>query len=144
MARRSPGALRAQSKPAGRDAGKIRPIDGLSIRANAAVARLQLRHPEIGSVATALVGYRRAIRGAGRWLDLGLDDCPCSTCDPVDQRDVLGDALRLLSVAARRELRRVVDALDEEFLRKTLPDPRAAELSAWHAQAWWRQRLRER
>lgn len=144
MARRPPGALRAQSKSAGRYAGKVRPIDGLSSRANAAIVRLQLRHPETGSVATALDGYRRTIRQSGRWLDLRLDECPCPTCDPVDQRDVLGDALRLLPPAARRELRRVVDALDEEFLRKTLPDPRAAELSAWHARAWWRQRLRER
>ncbi len=52
--------------------------------------------------------------------------------------------MRLLPRAAGRELRRVVEALDEEFLGKTLPDPRAAELSVWHAQAWWRQRLRER
>ncbi|WP_327034430.1 hypothetical protein [Micromonospora ureilytica] len=60
------------------------------------------------------------------------------------QRDVLDDAMRRLPAAARRELRRVVEPLDEEFRRKTLPDPRAAELSAWHAQAWWRQRIRER
>ncbi|MEU5936177.1 hypothetical protein [Micromonospora sp. NPDC047187] len=60
------------------------------------------------------------------------------------QRDVLGDAMRRLPTAASRELRRVVDPLDDEFLRKTLPDPRAAEPSPWHAQAWWRQRIRER
>lgn len=143
MARKSPGALRAQSKLAGQDAGKINPIDGLSSRTNAAIVRLQLRHPKIGSIATALTSYRRAIWRSGRWLDL-LNDCPCPSCDPVDQRDVLEGAMRRLPPAARRELRRVVDALDEEFLRKTLPDPRAAKLSTWHAQAWWRHRLRER
>ncbi|MEU4399028.1 hypothetical protein [Micromonospora orduensis] len=62
----------------------------------------------------------------------------------MDQRDVLGEALRRLPAAARRELQRLVDPLDEEFLRKTLPDARAAERSTWNAQAWWRQRLRER
>ncbi|MFG1780739.1 hypothetical protein ACGFIG_30485 [Micromonospora sp. NPDC049048] len=143
MARKSPGALRAQSRLAGRSGGKTSPIDGLSSRANAAIVRLQLRHPKIGSVATALTSYRRAIWRSGRWLEL-LGDCPCPSCDPVGQRDILEGAMRRLPPAARRELRRVVDALDEEFLRKTLPDPRAAELNAWDAQAWWRHRLRGR
>ena len=144
MARRSPGSLRVQSRSAGHVAGTIRPIDGLSSRTNAAIVRLQLRHPGIGSVATALASYRRAVRRPGRWLDLRLDRCPCPSCDPVDQRDVLEEALRRLPPAASRELRRIVNALDEEFLRKTLPDPSAFRLSAWHAQAWWRQRLQER
>ncbi|MET7950800.1 hypothetical protein [Micromonospora sp. NPDC005324] len=145
MARRSPGALRALLKSAGRNAGKIRPIDGLSNGTNAAIARLERGQPGIGSVATALDGYRRTIRRSGRWLDLSPDNCPCPGCgNAVEQRDVLGDALRRLPAAARRELQRVVDPLDEEFLRKTLPDPRAAKLSSWHAQAWWRQRLTER
>jgi hypothetical protein len=144
MARRSPGALRAQSRQAGHVASTIRPIDDLSSRTNAAVIRLQLRNPDIGSVATALAGYRRAVRRPGRWLDLRLDGCPCPSCDPVYQRDVLEDALCRLPPTASRELRRIVNALDEEFLRKTLPDPSASRLSAWHAQAWWRQRLPDR
>ncbi|RQX17629.1 hypothetical protein DDE19_10730 [Micromonospora ureilytica] len=143
MARRSPGALRAPLKSAGRNAVRLRPIDGLSKGANAAIVRLEGTHPGFVPVATALDGYRRAIRRSGRWLDLG-DDCSCPGCDVLYQRDVLGDAMRRLPTAAFRELRRVVEPLDEEFRRKTLPDPRAAELSAWHAQAWWRQRIRER
>jgi hypothetical protein len=122
----------------------MRPIDGLSSRTNAAIIRLQIRHPDISSVATALAGYRRAVRRPGRWLDLRLDGCPCPNCDPVYQRDVLEKALRWLPPAASRELRRIVSALDEEFVRKTLPDPSASRLSAWHAQAWWRQRLQDR
>lgn len=74
-------------------------------------------------MATALMGCRRAIRRSGRWLDRRLDDCPCQARDLMGQRDVLADALRLLPPAAGRELRRVVDASDAEFLRKTLPDP---------------------
>ncbi|NYH42714.1 hypothetical protein HNR22_002441 [Micromonospora jinlongensis] len=145
MARRSPGALRALSRSAGRNADRIRLIDGLSIGTNAAIVRLERRHPGTWSLKTALDGYRRAIRRSGRWLDLSPDYCSCPGCgDVVEHRDVLGDALRRLPARARRELQRVVDPLDQEFLRKTLPDPRAAELSSWHAQAWWRQRLRER
>ncbi|AJC60501.1 hypothetical protein GZL_07953 [Streptomyces sp. 769] len=37
----------------------------------------------------------------------------------------------------------MVTRLDEEFLRRTLPDPSAASVSSWHAAAWWRQRIRE-
>jgi hypothetical protein len=136
MARRSPGALRAQHRAGYRDAAKIRPIDGLSARANAAIVRLGL-----GSAPAAFASYRRAIQRSGRWVELHLDIC-CG--DPVDDRDVLEDALRNLPLAASRELRRLVVALDEEFLRKTLPDPLAAERSAWHAQGWWRQRLHDR
>ncbi|RZT80430.1 hypothetical protein EV382_3679 [Micromonospora violae] len=143
MARRSPGALRSLFPSAGRAAGTTRRIDGLSNGANAAIVRLERRHPGI-SVATALDAYRRTIRQSGRWLELSLDCCSCPGCgDPVEQRDVLDDALRRLPAPARRELQRVIDPLDEEFLRKTLPDPRAAERSSWHARAWWRQRLRE-
>lgn len=144
MARRSPGALRALSKAARWNACRARPINGLSNGANAAIVRLERENPGLGSVATALADYRRTVRQSGRWLDLPFDYCPCGHCDVVDQRDVLGEALRRLPAAARRELQRLVDPLDEEFLRKTLPDARAAERSTWNAQAWWRQRLRER
>ncbi|MET8233044.1 hypothetical protein ABZS77_20480 [Micromonospora sp. NPDC005298] len=144
MARRSPGALRALSRTPRWNAGRIRPIDGLSNGANAAILRLERENPGLGSTAAALADYRHAVRRSGRWLDLPPDYCTCDTCDVVDQRDVLGVALRRLPPAARRELQRLVDPLDEEFLRKTLPDPLAAVRSDWHAQAWWRQRLWER
>ncbi|MFF3764086.1 hypothetical protein ACFYYR_08370 [Streptomyces sp. NPDC001922] len=90
-------------------------------------------------MAEALEFYGQFLRRPGRYLYVGLGDCPC--CDPVGARDVLADALNRLPPSARRELRRVVARLDEEFLRRTLPDPRAAARSAWHAKAWWRQRL---
>ncbi|MFF5228026.1 hypothetical protein [Dactylosporangium sp. NPDC000521] len=115
-------------------------IDGLSGRANAAIQALR---PGIGDVGDALRGYRREIRRAGRWIDLA-GQCPSPSCDIGHQRDVLEAALHALPRDAARELRRLVAALDEEFLRKTLPDPRAATRGAWHARAWWRQRLEDR
>ncbi|WP_243659154.1 hypothetical protein [Tamaricihabitans halophyticus] len=69
-------------------------------------------------------------------------DCPC--CDPVDARDELEAVLRVLPSGPRAELRRVVAALDEEFERRTLPDPKASLISSYHSAAWWRRRLRER
>ncbi|WP_460431606.1 hypothetical protein [Amycolatopsis echigonensis] len=69
-------------------------------------------------------------------------DCPCS--DPVEARDDLEAALRALPRRARAELRRIIAPLDDDFRRRTLPDPAASSLSRWHASAWWRQRLHER
>ncbi|BCY10640.1 hypothetical protein [Actinoplanes sp. L3-i22] len=115
------------------------PVEGLSARANAEVARLQGRHPGI-EVRRALVGYRRSLRHPGRIHfhdDHGLDD------DVLEQRDMLGDAMRLLPAAAGNELRRLVDPLDDEFLRRTLPDPLAPTVP-WQRDGWWHQRIRIR
>jgi hypothetical protein len=130
MPRNAPGAVRV----APRTAVKVRPVDGLSSRANAAILELQALRPGIGDVGTALRTYRDEIRRAGRWLALAT--C-CPRCDVLEQRDTLAAALHALPPFAARELRRIVAALDEEFLRKTLPDPRAAG-------PWWRRRIDER
>ncbi|MEU0559556.1 hypothetical protein [Dactylosporangium sp. NPDC006015] len=132
MARNAPGA--------GRVTPRTPTIDGLSSRANAAIQALR---PRIGDVGGALRTYRREIRQAGRWIDLA-GQCPSPSCDISFQRDILEAALHALPRDAARELRRLVAALDEEFLRKTLPDPWAAARGPRHARAWWRQRLEDR
>ncbi|WIX76839.1 hypothetical protein QRX50_36240 [Amycolatopsis carbonis] len=86
--------------------------------------------------------YRRFLRQPGRWSYVPWPDCPC--CDPVDARDELEAAVRALPHDARADLRRVLAPLDDEFRRRTLPDPKASSISPWHAAAWWRQRLHER
>lgn len=116
MPRRTPGALRAD-QPEARDLWAER-------------------------VSPALDRYRSFLRQPGRWLYLPLSDCPC--CDPVDARDDLDAALRVLPRRDRAELRRILAPLDDDFRRRTLPDPTAWSLSLWHASAWWRQRLYER
>lgn len=62
--------------------------------------------------------------------------------DVVTIRDQLEQELVALSPRRRRQFRRVVEPLDDELRRRTLPDPDAAATSPWHAAAWWRQRLR--
>ncbi|MFC5117817.1 hypothetical protein ACFPN7_28105 [Amycolatopsis halotolerans] len=136
MPRRRPGAVRAD-RPEPRDT----PIPGISRRAQAAI-EFAAAHRGAGSVSQALDRYRSFLRQPGRWLYVPWTDCPC--CDPVDARDELEAVLRALPPGARAELRRVVAPLDEEFRRRTLPDPTASSLSSWHAAGWWRQRLQER
>jgi hypothetical protein len=142
MARRPPGAIRSQRWPARSDTRPIRQIPGISRRALSTIHRIEAQHLGRGAVTEALQRYERFLRRPGRYLYLTLDDCPC--CDPTDARDILEGALRRLPPAARAELGRIVAQLDEEFLRRTLPDPRAASVSAWQAAGWWRQRIRER
>lgn len=142
MARRPPGAIRSQRWPARSDTRPIRQIPGISRRTLSTIHRIEAQHLGRGAVAKALHQYERFLRQSGRYLYLPWDECPC--CDPTDARDILEEALRRLPPAARAGLGRIVAPLDEEFLRRTLPDPRAASVSSWHAAAWWRQRIRER
>ncbi|CAG7653150.1 conserved hypothetical protein [Actinacidiphila bryophytorum] len=141
MARRPPGAIRSQRWPDRSATRPVRRIPGVSPRVQSAVHRIEARHLGRGAVADALHRYERFLRQPGRYLRLPWTECPC--CDTTDARDILEDALRRLPPAARAELGRVVARLDEEFLRRTLPDPRAASVSSWHAAAWWRKRIRE-
>lgn len=107
-----------------------------------AIREVELRRFELGATATALRGYADALRQPGRYIQLEGDLCSC--CDPLESRDILEVVLRQLPRPARRDLARIVDRIDAEFLRRTLPDPFAVGVSAWQGQAWWRQRLRER
>lgn len=141
MARRPPGAIRAQRWPARSTARSVRRIPGIPRRTRAAIYQIEAQHLGRGAVAEALHRYESFLQKPGRYLYLPWDDCPC--CDPTDARGTLEDALRRLSPAARGGLREIVARLDEEFLGRTLPDPSAASVSSWHAAAWWRQRIRE-
>lgn len=142
MARRPPGAIRAQRWPARSSTRPIPQVPGIPGRTQAAINRIECQYLGLGAVAEALYRYERFLHQPGRYLYLPWDDCPC--CDPCDARDVLEDALRRLPPAAQGGLRLIVARLDEEFLRRTLPDPWAASVSSWHAAAWWRQRIREK
>lgn len=129
-------------RPEARDRRSATPIPGVSRRTQTAIEIAETRQLWAGCVSRALDRYRRFLRRPGRWLYVPWPDCPC--CDPVDARDELEAALRALPRGARAELRRVVAPLDDEFRRRTLPDPTASSISSWHAAAWWRQRLHER
>lgn len=147
MARKSPGALRVTRAPrpkharhGSRPARSATEVDGVSRRTQSAISRIEARHLSPGAVGRALRSYRRLLRRPGRYLSLSSGGCPC--CDDIEPREDLATALRALPPRAHRELRRLVDPLDEEFLRRTLPDPNASRIP-WAADAWWRQRIME-
>ncbi|GGP90815.1 hypothetical protein [Streptomyces melanogenes] len=110
-------------------------------RTRAAIVRVEAQLLGYGSVAQALDQYRRFLRRPGRYLYLPWDPCPC--CDPAEARDTLEEALRHMPPAARAGLRKIVAPLDEEFHRRTLPNPWSPSVDARHAAAWWRHRIRE-
>ena len=142
MARRPPSAIRSQRWSTRSEARPVRQIPGIGRRTQSAIHGIEAQYLGRGAVVDALQRYQRFLHQPGRYLYLPGDDCPC--CDPTDARDTLEDALRRLPPTARAGLRRIVALLDEEFLRRTLPDPSAASVSSWHAAAWWWQRIREK
>ncbi|MFI1991628.1 hypothetical protein [Actinoplanes sp. NPDC020271] len=133
MGRRAPRAVRAQSYTP-----LAQPVEGLSSRANAEIARIQHLRPDL-EVRRALLGYRRTTRQPRRWLP--GDGCYSLDEDLCEQRDVLEATLRMLPAPARRELWRLVAPLDDLLLRTTVPDHHPGRVSPWYAAAWWRRRM---
>ncbi|MBG6133895.1 hypothetical protein [Longispora fulva] len=111
----------------------------MSSRTRAAIRRVEEEHLWPGAVADGIERFQRYLRQPGRDLRRPWADCPC--CDPLEAREELGQALRLLPRGARIDLEGIVDRLDANFLRRTTWNPQARFHSAWAAGAWWRQRF---
>lgn len=102
-----------------------------------------------GEIAGLLRLYRRFLDTPGRRLWLVPSACPacpgCALDDVAVVRDELADHYRALPPGARRALGRVLRLLDEEFRRRTFPDPAppAAHRADWSGtpHAWWHRRL---
>ncbi|UGT49880.1 hypothetical protein [Nocardia asteroides] len=114
-------------------------VSGVSARAQREIADFEDARWWPGAVGEAMAGWvavahgpRRRLREA-RW-DGGCGEPGC--CPSVNNsRDVLEQALRVLSRGAARELRALIRPLDERFLARTHPDPHAAA-----DEPWWRRR----
>ncbi|MFI6940384.1 hypothetical protein ACIBI4_14020 [Streptomyces sp. NPDC050418] len=96
----------------------------------------------VDAVVEALGTYHQFLRQPCRYLSADNPGCPC--CDPLQARDQLDDALAWLPPAAEAELGTIVSRLDDEFERRTIPDPWIRDVSTWAAEAWWHQRSQER
>ncbi|MFE0308808.1 hypothetical protein [Amycolatopsis sp. NPDC058986] len=85
-----------------------------------------------GAIAEALAGWARFVRGPVRALDdYTPEDCTCPGCrwdDPVVRREALRLALFALPAKASRELRALVEPLDEVYLSRSIPQPEMAYL----------------
>ncbi|MEU4091585.1 hypothetical protein [Streptomyces sp. NPDC026673] len=92
------------------------------------------------AVADALSRFEWAFRQPGR--DLNASQVHQPALEVEDARDDLEDAMRHLPCGARVDLGRLVKRIDDEFERRTLPDP--GRMSEWTAGRWWWWRIRER
>lgn len=102
-----------------------------------AVARLERDRLWPGAVAAAL---RQWSKVAHQPALASLGGCSCPLCNPFymnDERDVLELALHALPRTAARELRALVEPLDELYLARSWADP-----SAPAHYAWWARRCR--
>ncbi|MET8832834.1 hypothetical protein ABZV78_02810 [Micromonospora sp. NPDC004540] len=140
MPRRRPKALRAANwRPS--EGVPVRRIRGVTALTRVAVRRLEERHYHVNAVHRALAGYVAVLRQPGRYLSGPQHLSP--GIEPEDDRDLLAEVLPRLPAAARADLGRIVDRLDREYHRRTVPVP--WPVRDWERGAgWWWRRLRER
>ncbi|MGW7208554.1 hypothetical protein [Streptomyces sp. NPDC054837] len=101
--------------------------------------RVEAEHLWPDAVAVALSRFEWAFKEPGRYLS-GPAESPGIEIE--DGRDDLEVALLYLPAGARADLGRLVERIDAEFERRTLPDP--GWMSEWTAGRWWWWRIRER
>ncbi|MGW4896175.1 hypothetical protein ACWEQL_28560 [Kitasatospora sp. NPDC004240] len=89
------------------------------------------------AVAKAISRFEWALKQPGRYLDASAFDSP----GVGDARDDLEWAMLYLPPGAKRDLGRLITRIDEEFERRTLPEPNYSE---WATTRWWWTRMRER
>src|SRR5258708_5357721 len=139
MPRRRPSQLRATGRRSGRQAfaasepGLARGPGMLA----AAVARLERDRLWPGAIAQALRQWSRIAHRPGLALSGG---CGCPLCNPfytTDERAVLELALHALPPRAARELRHLVEPLDELYAARSWHDPFASPDDGWWARRCW-------
>ncbi|MFD9601827.1 hypothetical protein [Streptomyces sp. NPDC057557] len=91
------------------------------------------------AVAGALSRFEWAFKQPGRYLNASEAYSP--GIEVEDARDDLEWAMLHLPPGAKRDLGRLITRIDEEFERRTLPEPNNIE---WAMMGWWWTRMRER
>jgi hypothetical protein len=86
-----------------------------------------------GATAEALAGWSRTSHNPA-----AFKAHPCDCCGRTS-RQLIHEILEMLSTPSARALMQLIQPLDEEFLRRSLPDPRSP--SAW---PWWDRRCERR
>ena len=113
-------------------------IEGLSARTHAAIRYAEDHGFWPNATAEALARYRRWLRPPGRYIDDGWGP---DEDDAGEARDTLHEVMLALPPTPRRELKRHLQPLDEDFLRRSLP---AQWWSPYAVGRWWFQRDRSR
>ncbi|MFE5808633.1 hypothetical protein [Streptomyces sp. NPDC056491] len=112
-------------------------VPGVSAATLAAIARVEHRRFRRGDTYRSLRHWHRTVYQRGPWIIYPAADDDHGCCDSVGWcRGTLESICHLLPPRARRQLRAVINPLDERFLARTLNDPYAAP-----DDPWWRRRL---
>jgi hypothetical protein len=140
MPRRRPRELRrlARHRPSWHD---VPHVPGLPAFAQQEVHQIELRTVSDwarfglwpGAVGEALAGWSRTSRSP-----VVFEFHPCGCCGR-SSRQILDEAMALLSSPSASALEALVRPLDEAFLRRSLPDPHAP--CDW---PWWQRRCDRR
>ncbi|MEU8773460.1 hypothetical protein [Streptomyces sp. NPDC048606] len=117
----------------------MRRIRGVSARTRAAVRRVEGERMWTGAVADALARIEDAFAQPGRYLNAPPVWQPGLEVEYA--RDDLEEAMLHLPRGARRDLGRLIARIDEEFERRTLPNPAPGTAST--VGGWWWSRTRE-
>ena len=139
MPRRRPSQIRAACRRDRRQthAGSQPGLTAGSGALASAVTRLERERLWPGAIAQALRQWSRIARRPNLALSGG---CGCPLCNPfytTDERAVLELALHALPARSARELRSLVEPLDELYLKRTWPDPNAPAEDGWWARRCW-------
>ena len=135
MPRRQPGSLRRRVRVFRSAWIRYRDIPGLSGPANAAVRQLEQQRWLPGAAAAAVSLWSMHVYGSQRRWRPWEAEFTCSCCGEGSARERLDEALAMLPRQAARELRTVVDRLDDALLSRTYHDPHLPD-----DVAWWRRR----
>jgi hypothetical protein len=84
--------------------------------------RLELSDPKLfyGCIAGAFVAWKRLVHGPIRQARTGGTWHGCDCCYPPQLRELLDLAMQRLPKRSARELRRLLEPLDERFLKRTI------------------------
>lgn len=139
MPRRRPAQLRVDYRrlEPERRGGSRRGLARGSGKLAAAIARLERERLWSGAVIEALRWWSKVAHRPGLAVSGG---CGCPMCIPFyvnDERAVLELALHVLPLRSARELRALVEPLDELYLAGTWPDPLAPAHYQWWARRCW-------
>ncbi|SDD85045.1 hypothetical protein [Glycomyces harbinensis] len=134
MPRRPPARVRAQQprRLSPWRATFLPRIPGASGALQAAVVRLEHADARLtpGDIAQAFTQWRRWVHRPVRQLSTGAGSCPCPSCGTWS-REVLERTAHRLPPRQARELRRLLEPLDERFLSRTVPVPARFEHRWW-------------
>lgn len=129
MTRRRPAQVRGGLAPRRPVAFTV--VDGLDVAAQLDVRTFERARLAPGAIARALRSWRQQVRLSRRYVtDTTPYGCPCC-CDGGHGRTELKLALHALPRRSARQLRALVEPLDDTFLARTLPDPRLPEDLPW-------------